>query len=275
MPHEAVIGDSDHARAFLQEAAILSTLRHPNIVSCFGSVIVSEEDDSKTTNPSVLGAINTQQLLWHRPLCGVLLEYCNGGSLRQYISSPAFVHTSWQLRLRWALDAATGLAFLHEREIVHRDIKTPNLLLMGGRIKVADFGFARAFTSSVGATTAKCVGSPAWMAPEVIANGTHISPPSDIFSFGVVLWEILTGQVPWQSCTPIHIVYQVFSNAARPSMPSPPLPSVPPGYIDLIEECWAQAPEDRLTCSNVVLRLKQILHRQHTDGDQALKGMFM
>jgi serine/threonine protein kinase len=68
---------------------------------------------------------------------------------------------------RWALDAATGLAFLHEREIVHRDIKSPNLLLMNGRLKVADFGLARFFTSSGGVSTAQCVGSPAWMAPEV------------------------------------------------------------------------------------------------------------
>jgi serine/threonine protein kinase len=277
MPHEAVLQESLHTRTLIQEAAVLSTIRHPNIVSCFGSVIDNGLDDTKAEGAS-LPAANTQQLVWRTPSCGVLLEFCNGGSLRQLISSPAWELTPWWQRLRWALDAATGLAFLHDSDIVHRDIKSPNILLMDGRLKVADFGLARFFTSSAGATTAKSVGSPAWMAPEVITNGTHISPPSDIFSFGVVLWELLSGQIPWQSCTSIHIMYQVVCNAARPPLPDHSVTSVPSGYIDLIEECWACDPGDRPTCASVVLRLRQMMQILEQDGicgDKVLKGMYM
>lgn len=272
VPHERSLQESVHTRTLIQEAAVLSSIRHPNVVSCFGSVVDVGRNDSEVS----LGIANTQQLLWHQPLCGILLEYCNGGSLRHLISSSDWDHISWRQRLRWALDAATGLAFLHEREVVHRDIKSPNLLLMDGRLKVADFGLARFFTSSAGASTAKTVGSPAWMAPEVITNGTHISPPSDIYSFGVVLWEIMTGQIPWQSCTSMHIVYQVACKAARPPLPSASLPSqLPQDYIGLIEDCWQRAPERRPTCAGVVLRLRQMLQDQDRFVEQEMKGMYM
>jgi serine/threonine protein kinase len=278
MPHKAVLQESLHTRTLIQEAAVLSTIRHPNIVSCFGSVVDNGCLDDTKAEAARLPAASTQQLIWRTPSCGVLLEFCNGGSLRQLISSPAWELTPWRQRLRWALDAATGLAFLHDSDIVHRDIKSPNILLMDGRLKVADFGLARFFTSSAGATTAKSVGSPAWMAPEVITNGTHISPPSDIFSFGVVLWELLSGQLPWQSCTSIHIMYQVVCNAARPPVPDRSVTSVPSGYIDLIEECWACDPGDRPTCASVVLRLRQMMQILEQDGicgDKVLKGMYM
>ena len=145
---------------------------------------------------------------------------------------------------------------------------------MNGRLKVADFGLARFFTSSFGATTAKTVGSPAWMAPEVITNGTRIRPPSDIFSFGVVLWELLTGLVPWQSCTAMHIVYQVACSASRPPLPSKPMPSVPLDYINLIEECWMQSPENRPKCAAVVQRLRDML-RDVEQKREKLEGMYM
>lgn len=275
--HEEMhVQDSVQSRTLIQEAAVLSSIRHPNVVSCFGSVVDVGRNYSEETDSVGAGIANTQQLLWHRPLCGILLEFCNGGSLRQLISSPQWEATPWRQRLRWALDAATGLAFLHEKEIVHRDIKSPNLLLMNGRLKVADFGLARFFTSSSGASTAKIVGSPAWMAPEVITNGTHVSPPSDIYSFGIVLWEVMTGQIPWQSCTSMYIVYQVVCNAARLPLPSPPSTSqLPDGFIDLIKDCWMPAPEDRPTCSVVMLRLKKMLQHQEQIEDQELKGMYM
>ncbi len=274
MPHEAVHRESLHTRTLIQEAAVLSTIRHPNVVSCFGSVVDNGVDDTKDGAEN-LAAANTQQLIWRTPSCGILLEFCNGGSLRQLISSPEWELTPWRQRLRWALDAATGLAFLHDSDIVHRDIKSPNILLMDGRLKVADFGLARFFTSSAGATTAKSVGSPAWMAPEVITNGTHISPPSDIFSFGVVLWEVMSGKLPWQSCTSMHIMYQVVCNTARPPLPNPVAASVPSGYIDLINDCWASNPENRPTCASVVLRLRRMMQIIEQGEDQVLKGMYM
>jgi serine/threonine protein kinase len=274
VPHEAMLQDSVQSRTLIQEAAILSSIRHPNVVSCFGSVV-----DVGTSNAEAaigVGMVNTEQLLWHKPLCGILLEFCSGGSLRQLMSSPQWDTTPWRQRLRWALDAATGLAFLHEKEIVHRDIKSPNLLLMDGRLKVADFGLARFFTSSAGASTTKTVGSPAWMAPEVITHGTHVSPPSDIYSFGIVLWEIMTGEIPWQSCTSMHIAYQVVCNAARLPLPSPPLTSqLPHGYINLIKDCWSTDPIERPTCSAVVLRLKHMLQYQEQFENRELKGMYM
>jgi serine/threonine protein kinase len=276
MPHEAVIQESVHARTLVQEAAVLSTIRHPNVVSCFGTVVESMEvQDDVVAGAASPGAVNTQQLIWRTPACGILLEFCSGGSLRDVMSSPTWHRTPWWQRLRWALDAATGLAFLHEREIVHRDIKSPNLLLENGRLKVGDFGLARFFTSSVGATTQKTVGSPAWMAPEVITNGTRISPPSDIFSFGVVLWEFMTGQIPWQSCNSMHVVYQVVCNAARPPLPRLPLPSPPAGYINLIQECWMQAPESRPACADVVERLREMLQGEEQQRERQLEGMYM
>jgi serine/threonine protein kinase len=113
------------------------------------------------------------------------------------------------------------------------------------------------------------------MAPEVITNGTHIRISSDMFSFGVVLWEILSGQIPWQCSTSVHIAYQVVCNAARPPLPDAHELSAPAGYVDLMRECWTHTPEDRPTCAIVVLRLRRMLHDVELKKEQKLEGMYM
>ncbi|CAI5473770.1 unnamed protein product [Closterium sp. Yama58-4] len=150
--------------------------------------------------------------------------------------------------LRIAHDVAEGMAFLHARGVIHRDLKSANVLLdSAGRAVVGDFGVAR-LKGERGDMT-KEVGTYRWMAPEAFGTSAwHVTHKSDVYSFGVVLWELVACQVPFEDYTPLQAAVAVALNGLRPTIPA----DCPAGLRRLIERCWDKCPEARPEFDEVV-----------------------
>lgn len=234
-----------------KEAGLMAALRHPNVVSFLGVCAV--------------------------PPC-MVTEYCANGSLARVLRS---AHRSpeiaerlhWLQRVNMMLDTARGMFYLHSLKapIIHRDLKSPNLLVdEHWRVKVSDFNLSRilgdtAVLSSTNAT------NPRWQAPEVL-QGQPATLLSDVYSYGVVMWEMLTWEVPFASENQWQIMRYV-AEGGRLSVP--PLQQLPgmetaqftglQAYIQLMNNCWAQVPEDRPTWVRIINELREI-SATHTPG---------
>ncbi|KAH7430529.1 hypothetical protein KP509_08G002700 [Ceratopteris richardii] len=168
-------------REFHQEVFIMRKVRHKNVVQFIGACTKSSQ------------------------FC-IVTEFMAGGSLHDYVHRRNRV-VKLPMLLRAALDISKGMDYLHQNNIIHRDLKSANLLLDDNEVvKVADFGVAR-FQSQSGAMTAE-TGTYRWMAPEVISHLPY-NHKVDIFSFGVVLWELLTGKLPYESMNPVQAAIAV------------------------------------------------------------------
>lgn len=143
--------------------------------------------------------------------------------------------------LKIATEVCRGMDYLHKRRIVHRDLKAANLLLDDvGTVKIADFGVSRVLDPH-GVMTAE-TGTYRWMAPEVIEHSPY-RESADVYSFGIVLWELVTGQVPYSAMTPLQAAVGVVQKGLRPEIP----PTCPPAIADLMRACWTRNPQDRPT----------------------------
>uniref|UniRef100_A0A803MBB5 Protein kinase domain-containing protein n=2 Tax=Chenopodium quinoa TaxID=63459 RepID=A0A803MBB5_CHEQI len=157
-----------------------------------------------------------------------------------------------QSLLRAAIDVSMGMEYLHQNNIVHRDLKTANLLMgEDGVVKIADFGVAKVQTQS-GVMTAE-TGTYRWMAPEVIGHKPY-DHKADVFSFGIVIWELLTGELPYSSLTPLQAAIGVVQKGLRPAIPK----HVHSNLADLLERCWHLDPTLRPNFSEVSGVLQQI-----------------
>ncbi|ETP46758.1 TKL protein kinase [Phytophthora nicotianae P10297] len=154
--------------------------------------------------------------------------------------------TSWTKRVHMMLDIARGLQFLHSFDIIHRDLKSLNLLMTAeGRVKLADFGISRSNDQSELMTG--CCGTFQWMAPEVLTSQKY-SLSADVYSFGIILWEICEGAAPFRDLAPAQIPIAVVQERRRPIIsPMTPLP-----LRDLIQRCWHHEPALRPTAAEVV-----------------------
>ena len=155
---------------FLAECKVMEVLRHPNIVLFLGACIKP-------------------------PNLGLVLEYCNKGSLWSVLQNHE-INLNWEDRKKIALDTAKGVFYLHSFNppILHRDLKSLNLLLDDSfRTKLIDFGWTRKLDIKM---TGK-IGTYQWMAPEVISNQNY-TEKADVFSFGIILWEIASREPPYR-----------------------------------------------------------------------------
>jgi serine/threonine-protein kinase len=151
-------------------------------------------------------------------------------------------------------DAGTGLAAAHSRGVVHRDVKPANLLLTpDGRVKVADFGIARAADSVALTTTGMLIGTAAYISPEQV-SGNAATPASDVYSLGVVAHQCLTGSPPFSADG------EIATALARLSHPVPPLPAdVPPLLAELVMSMMAREPSARPSALAVADRARQLV----------------
>ena len=159
-----------------------------------------------------------------------------------------------------ARDTACGMAFLHSKGFIHRDLKSRNLLTDDAfRVKVADFGLSRLRQSTMEDPSSTLSGTPAWMAPELM-RGSKYGPPVDVYSYGMVLFELVTGEIPFETAYqsdgkrdihPARIVFDVVKNARRPQLPG----HVPATLTRLVERCWAQAAAERPTFDEILMEL--------------------
>ncbi|XP_031495266.1 serine/threonine-protein kinase STY46-like [Nymphaea colorata] len=221
-------------REFAQEVFIMRKVQHENVVRFIGAC---------TKPPS---------------LC-IVTEFMYGGSIYDFLHKRKGVFKLPSL-LKVAIDVSKGMNYLHQNNIIHRDLKAANLLMDNNEVvKVADFGVARIQTQS-GVMTAE-TGTYRWMAPEVIEHKPY-GPKADVFSFGIVLWELLTGKLPYEYLTPLQAAVGVVQKGLRPTIPK----NTHPKLVDLLERCWQQDPTLRPDFSEIIEILQKIAKEADNEG---------
>ena len=214
--HSQLASDEDFLRKFQQEARGAAGLSHPNIVSIYD---VGEENDRHY----------------------IVMEYIAGETLKNLIQREGALPVDVSLRI--AREIACALAHAHANNLVHCDIKPHNILVTSdGRVKVADFGIARAISSTTMTYDGNVVGSVHYFSPEQ-AKGTKITAKSDVYSLGIVLYEMLTGRLPFNGETSVSI-------ALKQLREEPPAPrqidgNIPPIAEAIILKAMSKEPEDR------------------------------
>jgi len=235
---------NDHAhlvREFMQELAVLRKVRHKHIVQLIGASTVPPK------------------------LC-IVTEFMRRGSLLDYLHRHHPLKAALQAKL--ALDVARGMDYLHRCNIIHRDLKAANLLMNEhGDCKVADFGVARVVDAACTMTAE--TGTYRWMAPEVVSHQRY-DAKCDVFSFGILLWEIATGgAVPYAGFTPLQAAVGVVQKGLRPTPPE----GCHPALALLMAACWDAAPGARPDFSTLVVQLEALVAQltapgggEHTGG---------
>jgi len=154
--------------------------------------------------------------------------------------------------VQMAADASAGLAYLHEMRVIHRDIATRNLLLDSQlRCRVCDFGLSRIKQKQYSAATTKSIVGPVkWMAPESILYQRY-SEASDVYMFGVTLWEMFAREEPYGEMDLLSVAVCVATQNLRPSIPLPSSRFCPPTLLALMQDCWSVEPGKRPTMKMV------------------------
>lgn len=215
--------NSARFQSYQREVAVLATAQHPALLR-------------------LIGATDT----W--PFC-IITEWMDGGSLYKAIHAQGFMTPT--MRTIAAFDIARGMEFLHSRKIVHRDLKSLNVLLdKTQHVKICDFGFSR-FAEQTTLMTSN-IGTPHWMAPEVLRRGSRYTSKVDVFAYGVVLWELLTSETPYEGYNPQQIISEVLNFDARPNLPDTGNMQI----RDLIVRCWDREPDVRPSFSDIVKLFK-------------------
>ena len=214
--------DQEFVERFRREAAAAAGLQHPNVVGVFDR---GEHDGAPF----------------------IAMEYVQGASLKDLIDRGLSVGEAIEI-IRQVL---AGARFAHSRGIVHRDLKPQNVLVDAeGRARVADFGIARAGTSEI-TQTGSVLGTAQYLSPEQ-AQGLPVTAASDLYSVGVMLYEALTGRVPFDADTPVAVALKQVSEQPRP--PSQLNPRVPPALDAVVLKALAKDPANRFASAEEFLR---------------------
>lgn len=212
---------------FLREAEAAGRLSHPHIVTIFD---VGEEHDL---------AYMAMQLLKGRPLA----DYCQKGSLMPV-----------KKVLKVVTEVAEALQYAHTHEVVHRDVKPENIILLDeGQIKVADFGIARVMSTS-NTQTGVILGTPNYMSPEQV-EGRHVDGRSDLFSLGVVMYELLSGEKPFHGDNMAHLMYNIANGSAVPL--AQVAANVPECCVKITGKLLSKDPEKRYKSAETLIKSLQ------------------
>ena len=239
--HEQYTEDDEYVARFKHEARSVATLSHPNIVT----VIDRGEHENRQF---------------------IVFEYVDGDNLKQLIQrrGPAPVATALEL----GMQISRGLSFAHQQGLVHRDVKPQNVLLNGdGQAKVTDFGIARSLDVKHGMTqTGTVLGTSDYIAPEQ-AQGQRVDEHTDVYSLGVVLYEMLTTEVPFPGENFVAVAMRHINE------PPPPIrdkrPDVPPRVEAAIQRAMAKDPNDRFaTMADFCRELEACLAELQSQGTQ-------
>ncbi|KAI8825214.1 Ste20-like serine/threonine kinase [Fimicolochytrium jonesii] len=209
---------SDDIDEIRHEISILSALDSPYVTKYYGSYVKGTK-------------------LW------IVMEYCDGGSLFDLIKQDPLDETVVAVVMKELLN---GLAYLHAHGKIHRDIKAANVLLTGGgEVKLADFGVSAQVTATITKKNT-FVGTPYWMAPEVILRSAY-NAKADIWSLGISAWELAKGLPPHANIHPMRVLFMI------PQQPPPTLPatfSAP--FRDFVAQCLAKRPSQRPTAQSLL-----------------------
>nr|QKE45458.1 TAK1 [Trachinotus ovatus] len=235
------IESESERKAFIVELRQLSRVNHPNIVKLYGSC--------------------------NNPVC-LVMEYAEGGSLYNVLhgAEPLPYYTASHA-MSWCLQCSQGVAYLHgmkPKALIHRDLKPPNLLLVAGGtvLKICDFGTACDIQTHM--TNNK--GSAAWMAPEVF-EGSNYSEKCDVFSWGIILWEVITRRKPFDEIGgPAFRIMWAVHNGTRP----PLIKNLPKPIESLMTRCWSKDPSQRPSMEEIV-KIMTHLVRYFPGSDEPLQ----
>ena len=184
-----------------------------------------------------------------------MMEYMPRGSLHQLLRDSQ-AEKLWDVRMRIALDITRGLAYLHAENIVHRDIKSMNVLLTEGKACLADFGLARVKTETRAATTniVQAVGTLRWMAPELFSPRAVLTRKSDVYSLGFTLWELATRKLPFESTSSNELIGLWVKQGTREDIPE----DCPAKLASAITSCWHADPNCRPEADAVATLLMSV-----------------
>ena len=215
--------DEEFRRRFHAESQAVAMLSNPNIVSVY-DVSSSPEADY------------------------IVMELIDGISLKQYMAKKGVLN--WKETLHFAMQIAKALEHAHSRGIVHRDIKPHNVMVLkNGSVKVTDFGIARIMSKS-NTLTKEALGSVHYISPEQ-AKGGRVDNRSDLYSLGVVMYEMMTGRTPYDGDSPVAVAIQHINGGAP--MPSTLNPNIPGGLEQIIMKAMAMDPSQRYATATEML----------------------
>ena len=215
--------DEEFRRRFHAESRAVAMLSHPNIVSVY-DVSTSDEADY------------------------IVMELIDGITLKQYMEKKGVLN--WKETLHFAIQIAKALEHAHSRGIVHRDIKPHNVMVLkNGSVKVTDFGIARVMSKS-NTLTKEALGSVHYISPEQ-AKGGRVDSRSDIYSLGIVMYEMMTGRPPYDGESPVAVAIQHING--KPQMPSTLNPNIPGGLEQIIIKAISQEPAKRFATATAML----------------------
>ena len=218
-------GDADFRRRFHDESQAVAMLSHSNIVSVYD---VSQSDG----------------------LDYIVMELIDGMTLKQYMRKRG-TPLNWREAIHFITQILRALDHAHSRGIIHRDIKPQNVLILrDGSVKVTDFGIARIASAAQHTMTAEAIGSVHYISPEQ-AKGSHVDCRTDIYSAGVVLYEMLTGRLPYEGDNPVNVAIQHIS-----SIPIPPgelNPDIPPALEGITLKAMAPDLNQRYPSAEAML----------------------
>ncbi|XP_038863407.1 mitogen-activated protein kinase kinase kinase 12 [Salvelinus namaycush] len=216
-------------------------------------VAVKKVRDIKETEIKHLRKLKHPNIITFKGICTqapcycILMEYCAQGQLYEVLRAGRKITPS--LLIDWAMGIAGGMNYLHLHKIIHRDLKSPNMLIThDDLVKISDFGTSKELIDK--SMKMSFAGTVAWMAPEVIRN-EPVSEKVDIWSFGVVLWEMLTGEVPYKDVDSSAIIWGVGNNSLNLPIPE----SCPDGFKILLRQCWNCKPRNRPSFRQILLHL--------------------
>ncbi|KAI9180737.1 hypothetical protein LWI28_007681 [Acer negundo] len=227
---------------FWREAQILSNLHHPNVVAFYGVV------------PDGIGGT-----------LATVTEFMVNGSLRHVLLKKDRL-LDRRKKLIIAMDAAFGMEYLHSKNIVHFDLKCDNLLVnlrdpQRPICKVGDFGLSRIKRNTL--VSGGVRGTLPWMAPELLnGSSSRVSEKVDVFSFGISMWEILTGEEPYADMHCGAIIGGIVKNTLRPAIPE----CCDPNWRKLMEQCWSPYPETRPSFTEITNRLRSMSLALQAEG---------
>ncbi|KAF7464827.1 mitogen-activated protein kinase kinase kinase 20 isoform X1 [Marmota monax] len=212
-----------------KEAEILSVLSHRNIIQFYGVIL-------------------------EPPNYGIVTEYASLGSLYDYINSNRSEEMDMDHIMTWATDVAKGMHYLHMEapvKVIHRDLKSRNVVIAAdGVLKICDFGASRFHNHT---THMSLVGTFPWMAPEVIQS-LPVSETCDTYSYGVVLWEMLTREVPFKGLEGLQVAWLVVEKNERLTIPS----SCPRSFAELLHQCWEADAKKRPSFKQIISILESM-----------------
>lgn len=235
----------DLLQEFRNEAKIMHKCQHPNIVRFF-AISVEEGKDS------------------------IIMEYLPKGSLFQNLCDSR-IELDWNLRWNISFDIAKGLSYLHLQNIIHRDLKSMNVLLESNwKAKITDFGMAKikVATETITKEGTK-VGSIRWRAPEMFRRGAKYTTSSDIYSFGVLLWEIAARKIPYAEEASDTVVMAFIKDNEKEEIPV----DCPYSFAEIIKECWRNSPNERPDATSVVAKIQKEIPSKDPRQEEYEQGL--